>query len=95
MVGAHCIKTWAKTQATVAKSSAESELYAVVRGSTEGLELITMGQDLGTELLVTVHIDANAAKGIVERKGLQKTRHIEVDILWLQEMQARRLLPLS
>ena len=27
MVGYHCIKTWAKTQAVVAKSSAESELY--------------------------------------------------------------------
>ena len=44
---------------------------------------------------MTVHIDANAAKGIVERKGLQKTRHIEVDILRFREMQARRLLPLS
>ena len=81
MVGSHCIKTWANTQATVAKSSAESELYAVVRGSTEGLGLITMAQDVGTELEVTVRIDANAAKDIVERKGLQKTRHIEVDIL--------------
>ena len=42
-----------------------------------------------------MHTDAHAAKRTVERKGLQKTRHIEVDILWLQEMQARRLLPLS
>ena len=51
--------------------------------------------DFGAIVTVQVHIDASAAKGIVERKGLQKTRHIEVDVLWLQEMQARRLLPLS
>ena len=43
-IHAHCIQTWAKTQATVAKASAESELYAVVRGCTEGLRLITMSQ---------------------------------------------------
>ena len=79
----------------MAKSSAESELYTVVRGSTEGLGLTTMTKDFGVDVEVTVHIDANAAKGIVERKGLQKTRHIEVDILCLQEMQARRLPPLS
>ena len=95
IVGSHCIKTWAKTQATVVESSAESELYVAVRRSAEGLGLITMANDFGIELEVIVHMDANAAKGIVERQGLQKTRHIEVDILWLQEMRARRLLPLS
>ena len=32
--------------------------------------------------------------GIVQRKGLNKLRHVEVDVLWIQEQQARRLLPL-
>ena len=32
----HCIKTWSKTQAVIAKSSAESELYGAVRGACEG-----------------------------------------------------------
>ena len=36
MVGNHCIKAWAKTQSVIAKSSAESELYSVVKGATEG-----------------------------------------------------------
>ena len=65
MVGRHCVKTWSMTQATVAKSSAGSELYSVVRGSAEGLGLITMGKYFGAEFTVTVHVDANAAKGIV------------------------------
>ena len=93
MLGRHCIKTWAKTQATIAKSSAESELYGIIRGSTEGLGLIALGADFGMLLQVQVHVDASAAIGIVERQGLQKIRHIEVDILWLQEMEARRMMP--
>ena len=38
--------------------------------------------------------DANAAIGIVPRRGLNKLRHVELDVLWIQEQQARRLLPL-
>ena len=39
-------------------------------------------------------MDANAAIGIVQRRGLNKLRHVELDVLWIQEQQARRLLPL-
>ena len=39
-------------------------------------------------------MDANAAIGIVQRRGLNKLRHVELDVLWIQEQQDRRLLPL-
>ena len=52
-------------------------------------------QDLGRLIALKVHVDANAAKGMVERQGLQKVRHLEVDHLWLQEQQARRIMPLA
>ena len=94
MWGSHCLKTWSKTQAVVAKSSAESELYAVVRGACEGLGINTLMADLGIETLTRIHMDATAAKGIIERKGLSKVRHIDTDVLWLQEQQLRRLQPL-
>ena len=42
-----------------------------------------------------MHIDATAAKGIIEREGLSKVRYIDTDVLWLQEQQARRVLPLT
>ena len=42
-----------------------------------------------------MHIDANAAKSLIERKGLSKVRHLDVDVLWLQQQQARRLLPIQ
>ena len=32
MIGKHCIKTWSKTQDTIAPSSGEAEYYGIVRG---------------------------------------------------------------
>lgn len=95
MLGGHCIKAWSKTQKTVARSSAESELYAIVKASCEGLGAMTLMKDLGSEVKVRVHVDASAAIGIIERRGISKVRHLEVDVLWLQEAQARRMLPIA
>ena len=95
MWGSHCLKAWSKTQATVAKSSAESELFGVVRGSVEALGLCTLLKDAGIETRVRVHMDATAAKSIIERKGLAKVRHLDTDALWLQEQQVRKMLPLT
>ena len=56
----------------------------------------TLLKDLGEDRPnIRMHIDASAAKGIIERRGLSKLRHIELDILWLQEQEARKLLPIE
>ena len=78
----------------MAKSSAESELYALVRASCEALGAHTLMDELGEEVKVRVHVDATAAKAIAERSGLDKLRHIDVNILWIQEQEARDRLPL-
>ena len=94
-LGSHLIKAYSKTQAVIAKSSGESELYGIVKISTEALGLSTLLEDFGVNgVRVRVGMDANAAMGIVQRKGLNKLRHVELDVLWVQEQQARRLLPL-
>ena len=93
--GKHLIKAWSKTQSILAKSTAESELYGF-KGACEGLGVSTLLKDLGeVSPQFRMHVDATAAKGIIERKGLNKLRHIELDILWLQEQKARKLLPLD
>ena len=78
-IGGHCIKVWAKTQAVIAKSSAESELYGVVRGACEALGMKSSCADLGSDVGVRLELDATAAKGILDRQGLAKVRHIERD----------------
>ena len=81
MLGQHCLKTWSETQAMIAKPSAEAELYGVVRGATESLGLSTLIRDLGGETLqIQLHLDAAAAKSIVERQGPSKVRHIDANV---------------
>lgn len=92
--GQHCLKTWSRTQSLVAKSSAEAELYTAVRASCEGLGAQTLLQDLGEQVQARVFIDASAAKSIIEREGLAKVRHIDVNVSWIQEQGVCRKLPL-
>ena len=94
-IGQRCIKTWSKTQAVIAKSSAESELYGVVRGACEGLGIKTLCMDMGTEVGIRLELDATAAKGILDRQGIAKVRHIDVNCLWLQEQCAKKIVPLN
>ena len=94
MIGHHCIKAWSKTQSVIAKSSAESELYSVVKGATEGLGLSTLCKDMGADMGIKLNLDAAAAKGILERQGIAKVRHIDVNVLWLQQQVARKIVPL-
>ena len=82
MIGNHLIRTYSKTQLTITKSSGESELYALVRASAEGLGMATLLSDFGVvDPRVSVGMDASAAIGIAQRNGLNKVRHIEVDVL--------------
>ena len=85
MLGQHCIKTWSSTQAIIALSSGEAEFYGVVKASSVGLGCRAMLKDMGVDVALCVHTDAEAAKGIASRTGLGKTRHIAVHFLWVQE----------
>ena len=70
VAGSHLIKMWCKTQAVVALSSAEAELYGSVRASAETMALISMYKDPGTPMNGLVLGDASAALAIVARRGL-------------------------
>ena len=85
---------WAKTQAVIAKSSAESELYGVVRGACEGLGMKSLCGDLGRDAGIRLELYARAAKGILDRQGFAKVRRIDVKCLWLQEQCAKKMVPL-
>ena len=95
MVGTHLIKTYSKTQATIAKSSAESELYGIVRATCECLGLLTLLDDFGCDFTARLHMDATAAQGVIDRQGISKIRHLDVNVLWLQEQLAREYAPIS
>ena len=89
MFGSHCLKSWSVNQQVIALSSGEAEYYGLVKGSSNALGLIGMLKDVGIDLAITLHTDASAAKGIANRRGLGKVRHIELCQLWLQDQVAR------
>ena len=88
MIGNNCLKNWSSTQAIIALSSGEAEFYGVVKASSIGLGVQSMFVDMGIQLELEVHTDAEAAKGIASRRGLGKVRHIAVHYLWVQERVA-------
>ena len=83
--GSHLIKSWSRQQNLVSLSSAEAELYGLVKASSEALGIKSMAKDFGQDLQIRVFADASAALGIVHRKGLGKVRHIDTNTLWVQQ----------
>ena len=49
-IGCHAIRSWSTTQATVAMSSAEAELYALTKGAANTLGFIALAKDFGYDL---------------------------------------------
>ena len=85
MRGGHCLKVWTKKQQVVSLSSAESELYAAVKTASEGLGVQSVAKDLGISCRLNLHLDASATMGLVNRRGLGKAKHVDMQILWIQE----------
>ena len=70
-------------------------MYGVVKASCEALGSLALAQELWQDMRAIMHVDAAAAKGIVERAGLDRVRHIDVNVLWLQEEEVRGRVPPS
>ena len=85
MRGDHCLKVWTKKQQVVALSSAESELYVAVKTASKGLGIQSVAKDLGISCRLNLHLDASATMCLVNRRGLGKTKHVDMQNLWIQE----------
>ena len=95
MYGQHLLRSWSKTQATIAFSSGESETLAAIKAGTESLGMMSLTGDFGVKITSTLRLDASAALGILQRKGVGKIRHLDVGCLWLQEKEAREQIRLA
>ena len=79
--GDHMIKTYSKQQQTVARSSAEAELYSMVAASGGPLAIISYAAGLGVHLDGGVYTDSSAALGISQSAGIAKVRHLRTQFL--------------
>ena len=76
----------------MALSSGESEFYAALEASAEALGMMAVMGGFGWHMHGEVHGDASAALGIINRKGLGRTRHIDPGLLWIQQTAAEKRL---
>ena len=70
-----------RTQATIALSSAESELDAICTGTSEGLRLKMFLQESGlaSKVNIRIHTDSTPGKSIATRQGTsKKAKHIDI-----------------
>ena len=89
MFGTHCLKMWSVNQQVIALSSGEAEYYDMVKGASNALGLQGMLNDINVTTRVALSTDSSAAKGIANRRGLGRVRHMELSELWLQDQVAR------
>ena len=95
-LGKSMLKSWSSSQSLIALSSGEAELYALMKLTTQTVGLISMAGDFGCRLEATVQTDSTAAIGIVNRIGLGgKSRHLNVQYLWIQECIQRKEVTLK
>ena len=84
MAGNHCLKASSNIQSTIALSSGESEFYSIVKAASTGMGVRAMYEEWKIPLRVKVKSDSSAARGICNRRGLGKLRHVQTRYLWVQ-----------
>ena len=78
-----------RTQATIALSSAEAELYAINTGATEALHIRSLLIELLSinKINIKIHTDSSSGKSMATRIGSsRKAKHIELKHLFIQQL---------
>ena len=93
--GKHLIRSFSRTQSSIALSSAEAELYAMVSAASEGMGARAMVKDYGGQVGINLFVDASAAIGVAQRKGLGRIRHLDTQALWIQDAVRQQKVALN
>lgn len=90
MVGALRVDASCNRQSVVALSSGEAEFYAITRGAAAGRMTVQMWNCIGFKNLpLVIRTDSNATKGVCNRKGVGKVKHLDLKELWVQDSVAK------
>ncbi|HIG87931.1 MAG TPA: transposon Pol polyprotein, partial [Planctomycetes bacterium] len=76
-----------KQQTVIAQSSGEAEIYAAAGGTSTGMLMKTVLEFMGFQIgKPRLRVDSKAAKSMAQRYGVGMVRHLEVKILWIQQL---------
>ena len=85
------LQSTSRTQASIAHSSAESELYAMTQASVASLAIKNFIQEFASAILsasvsIVIQTDSSAGKSMASRLGIsRRSKHIELRYLWIQD----------
>ena len=94
-VGKCLLYSFTRRQSVIAQSSGEAELYATAAGVSEGILLRKVLAFLGMVLGLRTLSDFSANNAMTHRLGVGRVRHLEVKVLWLQQMVYKGLLTMT
>ena len=93
-VGGCLLYSYARSLQMLCLSSGEAEFNGGVAACAEGLFLKEIFMFAGHPIKMEVFLDSSAARGVFQRQGVGRIRHLEVKSLWVQEALQRKLFTL-
>ena len=85
------LQSTSRTQASIAHSSAESELYAMCQAAVESLAIKNFMQEFNSAILsasvgIVIQTDSSAGKSMASRLGTSRhSKHIALKYLWIRD----------
>ena len=92
MRGCHLVAHWSRTQQIVALSSCEAELNGICKAAQEGLAAKHLSEEIFYPEKLEINTDSSAARGVIQRQGAGKVKHLSVKQLWVQEQEMYKKL---
>ena len=92
-LGKHILNQWCRLQGSVSLSSGEAELNSLIKGSSECIGVCNLlNEMLDVHFHCLGYCDSSAARGIANRTGVGKVKHLSVKHMWIQEQTADKRL---
>ena len=85
MIGGHFIKVWRSTQPSVSLSSGEAGMVRVTKAAAAAIGFRSLLADLGVKWPIRVWTDSSASIGMCSRQGIGKVRHMDTQVMWIQQ----------
>ena len=86
---------WILTQSVIAQSSCEAEYIAATAATNEAKYIQALFLACGQHVNIHLRSDSSGAIRVASRRGLQRSRHVDVRFLWLQAETASKNIRIS
>jgi hypothetical protein len=95
MINGAVVHGHSRQQTVVATSSAEAEYYAMASAAVDLLGLRSMLEECSLQWEARLRCDSTSGRALAVRQGLGRVRHIDIKMLWLQDVIAKSILTVA